>query len=62
MFRQTAEDQRARSSSSLPKWLEIASDERGEMVQDCEVCCRPWRIRVSWTRDHEPQVMVDCGQ
>jgi hypothetical protein len=44
------------------QWLEIESDERGEMVQDCEVCCRPWRVRVSWSRDHEPQAMVDRAQ
>ncbi len=26
-------------------------DERGAFVQDCEVCCNPWRIRVRRGRD-----------
>ena len=28
--------------------LEIAveSDVSGELIQDCEVCCRPWRVIV----------------
>ena len=25
----------------------IESDVRGSFVQDCEVCCNPWRVRVS---------------
>ena len=25
----------------------LESDVRGEMVQDCEVCCHPWRVRVA---------------
>lgn len=24
----------------------VESDVRGTFVQDCEVCCNPWRIRV----------------
>jgi hypothetical protein len=24
----------------------IEPDQRGVFVQDCEVCCNPWRIRV----------------
>jgi hypothetical protein len=24
----------------------IEPDQRGTFVQDCEVCCNPWRIRV----------------
>ena len=26
----------------------IEPDVRGTFVQDCEVCCNPWRVRVSW--------------
>lgn len=26
--------------------LLLESDLRGEMVQDCEVCCNPWQVRV----------------
>jgi Cysteine-rich CPXCG len=25
----------------------LEADIRGTMIQDCEVCCRPWRVRVS---------------
>jgi len=24
----------------------LESDVRGTLVQDCEVCCNPWRLRV----------------
>jgi hypothetical protein len=24
----------------------VESDQRGSFVQDCEVCCNPWRVRV----------------
>lgn len=24
----------------------IEADVEGEMVQDCEVCCNPWRLRI----------------
>lgn len=24
----------------------LEADQRGEMVQDCEVCCNPWRLVV----------------
>ena len=26
--------------------VSIESDVRGSFVQDCEVCCNPWRVRV----------------
>jgi hypothetical protein len=29
----------------------IEPDVRGVFVQDCEVCCNPWRVRVSGTGD-----------
>ena len=25
----------------------VEADVRGSFVQDCEVCCNPWRVRVS---------------
>ena len=25
----------------------IESDVTGSLIQDCEVCCNPWRVRVS---------------
>ena len=26
--------------------LHVEEDVRGSFVQDCEVCCNPWRVRV----------------
>lgn len=45
------------------QWNEIRveRDLRGQFVQDCEVCCRPWSLRVSWSGD-EPQVQVEKAQ
>ena len=28
----------------------IEPDVRGTFVQDCEVCCNPWRIQVRYSR------------
>jgi hypothetical protein len=30
----------------------LEPDVRGTLVQDCEVCCNPWRIFVSGTGAH----------
>jgi hypothetical protein len=40
-------------------WLD--GDERGAFVQDCDVCCRPWRVVVVPPAEPGdlPQVMVD---
>ena len=29
----------------------VEPDVRGALVQDCEVCCNPWRLRVSGVGD-----------
>lgn len=29
----------------------VEPDVRGTFVQDCEVCCNPWRVRVSGRED-----------
>lgn len=31
---------------------------RQDYVEDCEVCCRPWRIRLTFQRDGSPVVDV----
>ncbi|MDZ4696933.1 MAG: CPXCG motif-containing cysteine-rich protein, partial [Deltaproteobacteria bacterium] len=36
----------------------ITPEDVGSMVQDCEVCCRPWKLSVSWD-DDGPSVAVD---
>ncbi len=30
----------------------IEEDVRGSFVQDCEVCCNPWRVRVTGAREN----------
>ena len=35
----------------------VEPDVRGTFVQDCEVCCNPWRVRVSGRTD-EREVSV----
>ena len=45
---------------------DIALDPGGgrhqEYVEDCQVCCRPWRVRVSYLPDGEADVSVDAEQ
>jgi hypothetical protein len=31
--------------------ITVDEDVRGSFVQDCEVCCNPWLVRVRRTRD-----------
>jgi len=28
--------------------LYLEPEVRGTLVQDCEVCCNPWNVRVTW--------------
>ena len=35
-------------------------EDGGEFVQDCAVCCRPWRVRVTLRRDGTAEVTVDA--
>jgi hypothetical protein len=35
----------------------VEPEMRGSFVQDCEVCCNPWRVRV-WREDGARQVEV----
>jgi hypothetical protein len=30
----------------------VEPDVRGRFVQDCEVCCRPWEVRVTGRGEH----------
>ena len=34
----------------------VEDDVRGSFVQDCEVCCNPWTVRI--TRSHEGRTVV----
>ena len=31
-----------------PQDVYFEPDVRGTLVQDCEVCCQPWLVRVVW--------------
>jgi hypothetical protein len=31
--------------------IHVDEDVRGSFVQDCEICCNPWLVRVRRTRD-----------
>jgi hypothetical protein len=42
--------------------LHVDPDSTGEMVQDCDVCCRPWAVRVSRDEEGELMVTVDRAQ
>lgn len=39
--------------------LVIDPETEGSYVEDCEVCCRPWRIVVARDGDRVPHVAVD---
>jgi hypothetical protein len=40
--------------------LDAGGGARQEYVEDCQVCCRPWRVKVTWGRDGVPAVTVDA--
>lgn len=44
------------------QFLEVAPDERGEMVQDCDVCCRPWQVTILADVSGELQAVVERAQ
>jgi len=39
--------------------IHVEQDVRGSFVQDCEVCCNPWRVRVRGTGEDRS---VDIGR
>jgi hypothetical protein len=42
--------------------LYVDPDTEGELVQDCDVCCRPWRVLVERDVTGAPRVWVDRAQ
>ena len=40
----------------------LEPDTRGVFVQDCEVCCNPWLLRVTRDADNTPTVDVQRAQ
>ena len=45
--------------------IEIALDPGSggtqEYVEDCEVCCRPWNVRVRYARDGSAEIEVEAA-
>lgn len=42
--------------------LDPAGGRRQEYVEDCQICCRPWRVRVSYHPDGVAEVSVEAEQ
>jgi len=40
--------------------LDPGSGASQEYVEDCEVCCRPWRVRVTYGSDGRADVVLDA--
>jgi hypothetical protein len=36
----------------------VSLDNSDEFIQDCSVCCRPWRVLVEVDADREPRVTL----
>lgn len=42
--------------------LDPGSGTTQEYVEDCQVCCRPWRVFVTYAEDGTAQVAVEAEQ
>jgi hypothetical protein len=42
--------------------LALEPDESGEMVQDCDICCRPWAVVITRDSDGAVSIRVDRAQ
>jgi hypothetical protein len=40
--------------------LDPGSGDQQEYVEDCEVCCQPWRVSVSYDRAGQAQVSIQA--
>ena len=40
--------------------LDPGSGKRQEYVEDCQVCCRPWRVVVTYLPDGAADVLVEA--
>jgi hypothetical protein len=40
--------------------LDPGGGSRQEYVEDCQVCCRPWRVIVTYLPDGSPEVSVEA--
>jgi hypothetical protein len=46
------------------EWVElyVDPDTAGDYIEDCEVCCQPWSVRVARDEDGRLQVAVSRAQ
>ena len=42
--------------------LVVDPETTGELVQDCDVCCRPWLVRVARDEDGAISLTIDRAQ
>jgi hypothetical protein len=42
--------------------LDPGGGPRQEYVEDCQICCRPWRVRVTYFPDGAADVSVEAEQ
>jgi len=40
----------------------VDPENQGELVQDCDVCCRPWTLHISRDPDGNPLVIAGRAQ
>lgn len=42
--------------------VSFEEDVEGELVVDCQVCCRPWRVRLTRAADGTADLEVEAGE
>ncbi len=42
--------------------VSFETDVEGELVVDCQVCCRPWRVTLSRGADGAVDLAVEAGE
>lgn len=40
----------------------VDPESRGELIRDCDVCCRPWRLYVARSEDGDLLLQADRAQ
>ena len=45
------------------EFVDIVVDphDRGTLIQDCDVCCGPLQITISWMPNGQPQLQIESG-
>lgn len=61
----TADTSARLSCPCCGEWNEIALDPgsgtRQDYVEDCQVCCRPWHVRVRYQEDGSAEVWAESA-